>query len=53
MYDLQDFLTPVNIAALNDDNAYNDRQMGSVIKIFEEELPDLENIDLVILGIND
>jgi arginase family enzyme len=53
MYDLQDFLTPVNIAALNDDNAYNDRQMGNVIKIFEEELPDLENIDLVILGINE
>ncbi len=53
MYDLHEFLSPLNIAALNDDKAYNDSQMGNVIKIYTEEIPDLERIDLVIVGINE
>lgn len=53
MYDLHEFLSPLNVAALNDDSTYNDSQFGSVIKIHEEELPDLEQIDLVLLGINE
>ena len=53
MYDLHEFLLPVNAASLNNDNAYNDRQMASVISIYEEELPDLENVDIVIFGINE
>ncbi|MEO6135388.1 MAG: formimidoylglutamase, partial [Ginsengibacter sp.] len=53
MYDLHEFLLPVNAAALNNDNAYNDRQMASVIGIYEDEFPDLENVDIVILGINE
>lgn len=53
MYDLQDFLTPVNVSLVSDDNDYNDRQMGSMMSIFEDELPDLQGIDLVITGINE
>ena len=53
MYDLQEFLLPINVAALNNDNAYNDSQLAGIIKIYEEELPDLEGIDLVLLGINE
>jgi formiminoglutamase len=53
MYDLQEFLLPINVAALNNDNSYNDSQLAGIIKIYEEELPDLEGIDLVLLGINE
>ena len=53
MSDLHDFLSPVNVSALNEDLAYNDSQMGSVIKIYGEEFPELENIDIVIVGVNE
>ncbi|MEO9022238.1 MAG: formimidoylglutamase [Ginsengibacter sp.] len=53
MYDLHEFLTPVNVASLSDDIAYNDSQMGRTIDIYDEEFPDLENIDIVIVGINE
>ena len=53
MNDLHEFLSPLNVAALNDNRPYNGSQMGSVIKIYEEEFPDLGNIDIVIAGINE
>ena len=53
MYDLHEFLSSINVAALNDDKAYNDSQLGRIIKIYEERLPDLEGIDLVLVGINE
>ena len=53
MNDLHEFLSPLNVAALNDNKPYNGSQMGSVIKIYEEEFPDLGNIDIVIAGINE
>jgi len=53
MNDLHEFLSPLNVAALNDKKPYNGSQMGSVIKIYEDEFPDLENIDIVIAGINE
>lgn len=53
MHDLYEFLSPVNAVSINDDMAYNDSQMASVINIYEDEFPDLENIDIVIVGINE
>src|SRR6185437_423241 len=53
MNDLHEFLSPLNVAALNDKKPYNGSQMGCVIKIYEDEFPDLENIDIVIAGINE
>ncbi|MDQ2719054.1 MAG: formimidoylglutamase [Bacteroidota bacterium] len=53
MYDFQEFLSPVNIASLNAVNAYNDYQFGNTIKIYKEELPDLDEIDIVLIGINE
>jgi len=53
MNDLHEFLSPLNVAALNGSRPYNGSQMGSVIKIYEDEFPDLENIDIVIAGINE
>ena len=53
MNDLHEFLSPLNVAALNENRPYNGSQMGSVIKIYEDEFPDLQNIDIVIAGINE
>jgi len=53
MYDLHEFLAPINVAQLTDDNAFNDLQFASIIKIYENEFPDLEGIDIVLVGVNE
>jgi arginase family enzyme len=53
MSDLHEFLAPVHMASLHEDMAYNDSQIASVIKIYEDEFPELEDVDVVILGINE
>jgi arginase family enzyme len=53
MYDLAPFLSPINVAELNEDNAYNDLQFGSIIKVYLEELPELTGVDIVLVGINE
>ncbi|MEO6682793.1 MAG: arginase family protein, partial [Ginsengibacter sp.] len=53
MYDLQDYLSPINVAEINDDTDYNDSQMGSILRINQEYIPDLEGIDIVFVGINE
>ena len=53
MHDLNDYLLPVNVAYLNNDLKYSETQFGNIIKINEEHLPDLDGIDIVIIGINE
>lgn len=53
MYDLHEFLLPVNKALLNDDKEYNDRQLANFINIYEEEIPDVSAADIVIAGVNE
>ena len=53
MYDLHEFLSPVNKAYLNDDKEYNDSQLANHINIYEEEIPDVSAADIVIAGINE
>lgn len=53
MYDLHDFLTPVPIHELNDDNGYTDGQLAKHIAVFDEELPDISNTDIVLVGVNE
>ncbi|MDQ6889247.1 MAG: formimidoylglutamase [Bacteroidota bacterium] len=53
MNDLHEYLLPLNIAVLNNDKGYNDRQLGSSIKGYEQEIPDMEGIDIVLVGINE
>ena len=50
MQDLIDFLHPVIMYDLNDDNGYTDGQFAKHISIFETEIPDLEGIDIVLVG---
>lgn len=53
IYDLHEYLSPLNVAEISGDAAYNDSQLGSVIKVNEEEIPDLSDIDIVIVGVNE
>jgi formiminoglutamase len=52
MYDLQEFLEPINPDTFNDDKGYNDGQLANRIDAYEEELPDLEESDIVLVGIS-
>lgn len=53
MHDLHEFLEHLNIAEINNDNEYNDGQLGRFITAYEEDLPDITDADIVIVGIND
>jgi formiminoglutamase len=45
-----DFLQPVNLAILSNDEGYRDTQLGKHIKVNEQELPDITDADIVIIG---
>lgn len=48
---LQDFLTPVSKAQLNEDEVYDDLQIGRMIELYEDDhIPDLDAADVVLLG---
>ena len=51
MYDLHDFLEPVIVEQLNGDGGFNDGQLAKHISIYETELPDVTNADIVLVGI--
>jgi arginase family enzyme len=53
MYDLHDFLTPIAVHELNNDNGYTDGQLAKHIAIYENELPDITHADIVIAGVNE
>ncbi len=53
MQDFSDYLSPINVYELNEDNEYTDGQFAKHIAIYEKEMPDLTQIDLVILGIGE
>ncbi len=53
MQDLQDFLSPINIQALHDDNGFTDGQLAKTIACYESHLPDISHADFVIVGIGE
>ncbi len=53
MLDLIEFLDPIPVHELNDDEGYTDGQLAKHIQIFTEELPDIEHADIVLLGITE
>jgi len=50
---LSDFFTPVNIHQTGNESDFLSSQLGSVMRIFENDFPDLEEIDIVIFGVLD
>jgi formiminoglutamase len=53
MYDLQDFLTAIPVHELNDDKGYTDGQLAKHIAIYENQLPDITEADIVFVGVNE
>jgi formiminoglutamase len=47
---LSDFLEPISLAYLSEDEGYKSGQLGRSVKVYEEEIPDISDIDLVIIG---
>jgi len=51
MHDLHDFLEPVAVDHINGDNGYNDGQLAKHITIYETQLPDVTDADIILLGV--
>lgn len=47
---ISDFLNPVNLAAISQDEGYKEGQLGKTIAVYEDEFPDLDEAQLVIVG---
>lgn len=52
-HNLVDFLEPINVAQISNDEGFTDKQLGNHIAVFEYDLPDLAKIDAVIVGCGD
>lgn len=53
MYDLHDFLTAIPVHQLNDDNGYTEGQLAKHIAVYETELPDITDADIILVGVNE
>ena len=53
MFDLHDFLIPIDIHTLNEDSGYNDGQLARHILGYDSELPDFEKVDIVLVGVGE
>ncbi len=50
MFNIEDFLDPVNRVVLSQDESYKDGQLGKTLLVYEEEMPDLAGVDIVLVG---
>jgi len=47
---ISDFLDPINLAEISQDQGYKDGQVGKLIDAYDEYFPDLYEADMVIVG---
>ncbi|MGZ5189772.1 MAG: formimidoylglutamase [Flavisolibacter sp.] len=47
---ITDFLDPVNLAEISMDTGYREGQIGMVMKMYQDEFPDLDEADIVFVG---
>jgi len=45
-----DYLDPVNILEISNDEEYRDGQVGKSIQVYEEDFPDISQADLILIG---
>lgn len=51
---LHDYLLPVSKASLNDDQEYDEFQIGGIVDLYEEgNTPNLDIADIILLGVNE
>jgi len=48
-----DFLEPINLHEISNDQEYKETVLGNHILVFEEELPDITDVDMVLVGCNE
>jgi len=53
MHDFHDFLSPINILAINEDEAFNDGQIGKHILVNGGQMPDVANADIIFVGVGE
>ncbi|HAN66640.1 MAG TPA: arginase [Chitinophagaceae bacterium] len=53
MLDLQDFLMPVALPEMDEESGYTDGQFAKHIAIHVQEIPDLSEADIVLLGVRE
>lgn len=53
MQDLLDFLAPVALPELEEENGYTDGQFAKHISIYATDFPDLSDVDIVLLGVDE
>ncbi|MEO6315424.1 MAG: formimidoylglutamase [Chitinophagaceae bacterium] len=53
LFNLTDFLIPLNLAELSDDQLYHDGQIGKSIAAYQNELPDISDADIILVGCNE
>ncbi len=47
---IMDFLDSLNLNEISEDNGYKEGQIGTVIKIYQDEFPDLDEADIILVG---
>jgi arginase family enzyme len=47
---IADFLDPLVISSISHDEAYREGQLGRTVQVYEENFPDLDEIQVVIVG---
>ncbi|MES2881446.1 MAG: formimidoylglutamase [Bacteroidota bacterium] len=47
---ISDFLEPIQLSHISFDTGYKEGQIGYSIKVFEDEFPDLDEVDIVLVG---
>jgi formiminoglutamase len=47
---ITDFLEPVNIAQISNDEGFKEIQLGRHIAVYDESFPDITNADMVLVG---
>ena len=47
---IADFLEPVDLQAISGDTGYKEGQIGKLVNAYEEEFPQLDEADIVIVG---
>jgi len=45
-----DFLDPVNLSEISLDAGYKEGQIGKVVQLYEDEFPDIDEADLILVG---
>jgi arginase family enzyme len=50
LFQLTDFLDPLDLSLISHDEGYLEGQVGNAIRLYAEDFPDLQEADLVIVG---